>query len=134
MVTMIGRYSVVSLICLVFGGFCVQTSTFAAPEDSCRHSPWGGLPSGACFLHCEDDRFVIELKNCPVSQLVAQWNRIAKDKLVQPFGNIQLLKVIDDRCHEKLDMTFEIKGTPMKEAAKIAVGALLNILGVQTGN
>jgi hypothetical protein len=77
---------------------------------------------------------VVELKDCPISQLVAQWNRIAKDKLVEPFGNIQLLKVIDDRCHEELDMTFEIEGTPTKDAAKIAVGALLNISGAQMDN
>lgn len=94
----------------------------------------GHTIAGACFLRCEDDRFVVELKNCPVSQLVAQWNRIAKDKLVEPFGNIQLLKVIEDRRHDELDMTLDIKGTPMKEAAKIAVGALLNIPGIQMDN
>jgi hypothetical protein len=89
---------------------------------------------GSCFIRCEDDRFAVELKNCPISQLVAQWNRIAKEKLVQPGGNELLLAVADDRRHAELDIALDIKGTPMKEAAKIAFGALLNIPGVQMRN
>jgi hypothetical protein len=134
MATIVGRRSVVFLVCLILCALCFQASAFAATEDFCRQSLWGDLSSGVCLFRCEDDRFVVELKNCPISQLVAQWNRIAKDKLVEPFGNIPLLKVIDDRRHDELDLTLDIKGTPMKEAAKIAVGALLNVPGVQMDN
>jgi hypothetical protein len=109
MATIVGRRSVVFLVCLILCALCFQAPVFAATEDSCRHSLWGGFSSGVCLFRCEDDRFVIELKNCPVSQLVAQWNRIAKDKLVEPPGNIPLLKVIGDRCHDELDMTLDIK-------------------------
>jgi len=134
MATRVARCSVVFLVCLILCALCFETSASAATEDFCRQSLWGDLPSGVCLFCCEDDRFVVELKNCPISQLVAQWNRIAKDKLVEPSGNIQLLKVIDDRCHDELDMTLDIKGTPMKESAKVAHGALLNIPGVQMDN
>ncbi len=56
------------------------------------------------------------------------------EKLAETGGKAPLLKVAEDRKNDELDMTLDIKGTPLKEAAKIALGALLNIPGVQMDN
>jgi len=86
---------------------------------------------GTCLLRCERDRLVVELKNCPVSQLVAQWNRIVHDKLDETGRNTFRLRATDSRTHDELDITLDVTGVPLDEAARIALGALLNVPGIQ---
>jgi hypothetical protein len=63
--------------------------------------------------------------------LVAQWNSIVQDKLDERGRNTFRLDATDSRTHDELDITLDVRSVPLDEAARIALGALLNVPGIQ---
>ncbi|MBU0479024.1 hypothetical protein KKC91_10720 [bacterium] len=92
---------------------------------------YGHAILGKCLFTFTANKFSMQIKNCPLSQLVDRWNgglfAITSDiNKQQPK-----LKVDGKRQHEEVDIILNVEGTSFEEAYKITLGVLLGIQGVQ---